>query len=151
MLLVGIVVSTWLGVPVHFAQRKLAKAKEIVATEQCGRAERSLADAAQVVDQMLTRVADEKLANVPQMEGLRKELLEDAVQFYEAFLEQNRDNKSLQLETAKAQRRLSRLFHHLGDYRALGDFSRQAIAGLEGLLAEEPTRVDVRVELAEAL
>ena len=67
---------------------------------------------------MLTRVADEKLANVPQMEGLRKELLEDAVRFYEAFLEQNRDNKLLRLETAKAQRRLSQILYYLGHYRA---------------------------------
>jgi tetratricopeptide (TPR) repeat protein len=130
---------------------KLARANEELATGQRARAERHLADAAQVVDRMLTRVADEKLASVPQMEGLRKQLLEDAVQFYEEFLRQNRGNRSLQLETAKAHSRLSRLFHHLGDYRAVGDLSRQAIASLEGLLAEDPTRVEVRVELAEAL
>ena len=129
----------------------LARANEDLATEQRARAEGHLADAAQVVDRMLTRVADEKLASVPQMEGLRKQLLEDAVQFFEEFLRQNRGNRSLQLETAKAQRRLSRLFQQLGDYRAVGDLSRQAIASLEGLLADDPTRVEVRFELAEAL
>jgi tetratricopeptide (TPR) repeat protein len=85
------------------------------------------------------------------MEGLRRQLLEDALQFYQDFLQRNRGNRSLQLETAKAHRRLSRLLHNLGDYRPVGDLSRQAIASLEGLLAEDPTQVDVRVELAEAL
>jgi serine/threonine protein kinase len=130
---------------------KLARANEDLATQQRTRAEGHLADAATVVDRMLTRVADEKLASVPQMEGLRKQLLEDAVQFYEEFLSHNRGNKSLQLETAKVHNRLSRLFHHLGDQRAVGDLSRQAIDSLEGLLAEDPTRVEVRIELAEAL
>jgi len=149
-LVVGIVVSMWQAIRAYRAE-ELARAKEILATEQRGRAERHRAAAAQVVDRMLTRVADEGLANVPQMEGLRKELLQDALRFYEAFLEQNQGNKSLRLETAKARRRLSRLSYHLGHYRTSGDFSGQAIADLEALLAEEPTQVEVRVELAEAL
>ena len=115
------------------AARLRARTSEQEANTQRGRAERNLADAAGVVDRMLTRVADEKLANVPQMEGLRKELLEDAVQFYEAFLraESGQTSRS-ELETAKAQRRLSRLFYHLGDYRALGDFEPPGDRGPRG-------------------
>jgi tetratricopeptide (TPR) repeat protein len=130
---------------------KRAQTNERLADRQRSRAEQNLAEAARVVDQMLIRVADVKLANVPQMAELRKELLEDAARFYDSLLRENRGNKSLQLETARVHCRLSRLFHYLGDHRAVGEFSRQAIMSLEGLLAEDPDQVEVEIELAAAL
>ena len=41
----------------------------------------NLRTAVQAVDQMLTRVANDKLADVPQMEPVRKAPLEDALKY----------------------------------------------------------------------
>jgi tetratricopeptide (TPR) repeat protein len=96
-------------------------------------------------------VADEKLPNVPQMEELRKELLEDALRFYESFLRRNQGNEALLLETAKAHTRIARLSFHLGRYGTMAESSRRAVAVLDDLLVKEPTRADLRRELAEAV
>ena len=63
-------------------------ALELAKNEQKA-AERNLREAMKAVDQMLTRVGDERLASVPQMEPVRRQLLQDAVDFYQRFLEAN--------------------------------------------------------------
>src|SRR5438874_507671 len=72
-------------------------------------AQYNLKEALRAVDQMLTRVAEERLADVPHMEPVRKALLEDALQFYQDFLRQNSSNPALRLETAKVHRRLGNI------------------------------------------
>src|SRR4030095_12241843 len=56
-----------------------------VATEQRRQAQSNLNDALAAVDQMLTRVSEDRLAYVPQMEPVRRELLQDALGFYQKF------------------------------------------------------------------
>ena len=51
-------------------------------------AESYLRDAQDVVDRLLTRVANEHLLNQPHMEPVRRKLLEDALEFHQRFLEQ---------------------------------------------------------------
>src|SRR5207248_9121256 len=46
-------------------------------------ARQSLSKACEAVDLLLTRVAEERLFNKPQMESLRRVLLEDAARFYQ--------------------------------------------------------------------
>jgi serine/threonine protein kinase len=83
-LIVGTVVSTWQAVRATTAEG-LAQTRLEETEEARKDADANLRKAREAVDQMLTRVADDKLAAVPQMESIRKALLEDALEFYLAF------------------------------------------------------------------
>ncbi len=60
----------------------------------------ALATARQAVDQMLMRVANDKLSNMPLGHPLREALLQEALQFYEGFLAQANDDASVREDMA---------------------------------------------------
>jgi tetratricopeptide (TPR) repeat protein len=101
-------------------------------------AEANLKGALGAVDQMLTRVAEVKLLNVPQMEPVRRELLQDALGFYQAFLRDNGDSPVIRSEVAIAYRRMGRIQSLLGQRKEADESYRRAVALGEGLLAESP-------------
>ncbi|MCR9200172.1 MAG: protein kinase [Planctomycetaceae bacterium] len=76
-------------------------------------AEKNLRKAREAVDSMLSRVGHERLRNIPQMESLRRELLEEAARFHEEFLEDS-GNADLQIEAARTQQRLGGIYRLLG-------------------------------------
>ncbi|MFO0967576.1 MAG: serine/threonine-protein kinase [Gemmataceae bacterium] len=102
-------VSTWQAVRATKAEG-LAETRLETETDARQQAQHNLKEALRAVDQMLTRVGEEKLADVPHMEPVRKALLEDALVFYEDFLNKNGNDPALRLETAKAHRRLGNLY-----------------------------------------
>jgi serine/threonine protein kinase len=77
------------------------------------RAEENLEDARQVVDSMLTRVG-EGLAKQPRMQKMRKQLLEEALQFYQRFLQQKANDPRMRAETARAMWRVGSIHYLLG-------------------------------------
>jgi tetratricopeptide (TPR) repeat protein/tRNA A-37 threonylcarbamoyl transferase component Bud32 len=78
------------------------------------RAERNLARARDAVERMLTRVGDRTLANVPRMERVRGELLQDALALQREFLEESRGDPSLRAEVGEAELRCARVLSDLG-------------------------------------
>ena len=95
-------------------ERRIAKAHEDLAVDAQGKSAESLKDALAAVEQMLTRVSQERLANVPQMEPVRKELMEEALKFYQKFLKENHDDPLIRRETAGAYRRMADIYRRLG-------------------------------------
>ncbi len=176
-LIVGTVVSTWQAIratraegladerletasanyQTAEAQRKRAEAseqdaktKEGLAQDARSAAVENLKDAIAAVDQMLTRVADERLANMPQMEAVRRELLQDALKFYQRFLERKNDDRAIRRETAGAQLRLARIHRSLGQYAlAEIDYGKTFAMFLE-LAAQGPLDPESRRELSLA-
>ena len=59
------------------------------------RAEANFQKAVEAVERLLIRVGNERLRDVPQMELLRAELLEDALQFQRGFLADRGDDPGL--------------------------------------------------------
>lgn len=113
--------------------------------------------ATRAVDTMLTRVGDEALRHVPQVEPVRRRLLEDALAFYRAFLatEEGAD-AALRLEAVRVRIRAAHLCANLGDLRAAEDYAREAIAGLRLLQGDtassrEEAEVHAACELADIL
>jgi serine/threonine protein kinase/tetratricopeptide (TPR) repeat protein len=94
-----------------------AEANEIQAIAAQKEAQENLQHALAAVDQMLTRVADDKLIYVPQMEQIRRELLLDALRFYEKFLEKQNDDPVVRREAAFAYQRVGRIHNELGQYQ----------------------------------
>jgi tetratricopeptide (TPR) repeat protein len=108
------------------------------ATEQRRQAQENLNDALAAVDQMLTRVSEDRLAYVPQMEPVRRELLQDALRFYQKFLATRADDPTIRRETALAYRRVGNLHFLLGDYDKSEEAYRKGFAMLDALDARAP-------------
>jgi tetratricopeptide (TPR) repeat protein len=121
------------------------------AVAQEARAKANLLKAIEAVDRMMTRVADERLAHLPQFEDERRRILEDAVTFYNEFLNQESDDPVLRHETARACTRLGKVFQGLGRApQAIEAFTR-AVQLQELLLAQNSSDPGLRNELAETL
>jgi tetratricopeptide (TPR) repeat protein/tRNA A-37 threonylcarbamoyl transferase component Bud32 len=90
------------------------------------------------VDKMLTGVADERLAGVPQAEQVRRELLGEALAFYRGFLREKADDPELIRETARAYRRVGDIERLLGEHAE----AEQAYLDALALLSKEGGRSD---------
>src|SRR5262249_43932353 len=128
----------------------IAKANEIRAKAAQKAAQENLKEALAAVDQMLTRVGNDRLAFVPQMEAVRRDLLQDAVKFYQRFLEKNSDDSLVRREAALAYRRLGWLHLSLGRLPESEVAFRKAFALFDQLESQSTLGADTRSELVEA-
>ena len=146
-LLIGTSVSTWQALSAIQAradsdtQRARAEASE-------QRARANLRKAREAVDQMLLRVSD-RLTNEPQTEQLRTELLQDAMNFYGVFLQQEPSNPEVQYEAGKAYLTYGTLQGDLGQATSAEQTYRQAVEVFQGLVAQSPANLEYRKQLAE--
>ncbi|TAH36374.1 MAG: serine/threonine protein kinase [Planctomycetota bacterium] len=122
----GMGLAATVVVPTLLAVQQGAARAQISAQYQ--RAEANFDTALAAVDRMLTRVAAERLVRTPQTEGLRRAVLQDALDFYRGFLQQKGDDPRLQYETARAWRRVGDISALQGDVGAATDAYRQALA-----------------------
>jgi len=91
------------------ADRRRREAERLQALE-----EQNFRRALHAVNVMLTRVAQQELANVPGMHDVRRELLEEALALYREFLNQRRGDPRVRLETLKAYDRVGEITLLLG-------------------------------------
>lgn len=105
----ALIVVTLLGLGGIIWQWRSAVVEAARANDQRTQAEENLRDAVEVVDQFLTRVSEDKLKDTPGFEPLRRQLLEDALGYYERFLQKPSASPELFLETAKAATRAAGL------------------------------------------
>jgi serine/threonine protein kinase len=124
-----------------FAQRDLAATAKEDADRQRQRAERNFERARAAVDQMLTRVGDQKLKNVPLMEQLQRDLLEDALEFNQQFLEERATDPSVRKETVHAYLRAANIRSMLGHHDQAVAAYREAIQLLQQVVDETPEEV----------
>jgi tetratricopeptide (TPR) repeat protein/tRNA A-37 threonylcarbamoyl transferase component Bud32 len=108
----------------------------------------NLRKARDAVDRMLTRVAQEQLRDMPRMEPVQRQLLEDAVEFYQDLVRQNADDPETRYETGRAHRRLGNLYRWRHQLERAESSQREGLALLERLVAESPTVPAYRQELA---
>jgi serine/threonine-protein kinase len=134
------------------AQRneKLAVERRIEAEREHARAEKNFQEALAAVDVMLTRVGEKRLAHEPRMERLRRDVLQQALSFYQGFLAAAEKDPTVRSETARAYRRVGDIEDMLGDYAASEREYRSAINLLQELAAKAPQNADLRAELAAA-
>ncbi len=123
---IGMVAIVW-SWQVARLEREAARRSRDTAVREADRAHANLQQAVDAVDRMLTRVVDEKLAYVPQFEVERTQILEDAVTFYQRFLQQESDNPTLLREAGRANAKLGQLFLSLGRHQQAEAALRRAI------------------------
>jgi serine/threonine protein kinase/Tfp pilus assembly protein PilF len=116
-------------------------------TEALTEAKANLEDAMAAVDRLLTRLADERLADVPQMESIRRELLQDALKFYQKFLARKSDDPVIRREAAGCYWRVGSIYFWLGQDRDANEAFRKAIAMMEELGAASSRDPEQRFEL----
>jgi serine/threonine-protein kinase len=100
------------------------------------------------VDAMLTEVSEDKLRHVPEMDAVRRTLLEKAVGFYQQFLETKGDDPAVRGETGRAFKRLADIYLLLGQRADTTQAYQQGADILEELTASYPAVPDYREWLA---
>jgi len=114
-------------------------------------AEDNFRHARAAVELMLTRVGQEKLANEPRMEKVRRDLLAGALDFYQRFLKERGNDPLLRWETARAFQRVGDIHEMLGEDKEAEDAYRSSNKMLAELQAQAPDNVDYRREHATTL
>ncbi|MGO9599209.1 MAG: protein kinase domain-containing protein, partial [Isosphaeraceae bacterium] len=110
-------------------------------------AERNFSEAQDAVDQMLTEVAEVELADMPQMQAVRRRLLEKARSVYVRFLTQRRTDPAIRREAGRAHVRLGEIAERLGDHIESERAFQEGIAILDDLLRDHPTSDDALRDL----
>jgi len=116
----GLSIATWMTATAY--DRERAKAAE--AAWQYERAERNFRQARAVVDEF-TRITDETLGNHPMMETARMRMLQAALTYYQNFVDQHRDDATLQADLAASLAKVELILKELttligaGRYRLL--------------------------------
>ncbi|MCK6445900.1 MAG: serine/threonine protein kinase [Planctomycetes bacterium] len=138
-----------LGGPLLWAWQERRAAGEIRA--QRDRAEQNLAHAMEAVEQMLSRVGDVDLRFVPQMEPVRRGLLEEAVKLLERFVAENEGDVRVAAELAHGRARLASLFEELGRNDDAARAREKELESYATLLANAPDDRDLLVAQARAV
>jgi tetratricopeptide (TPR) repeat protein len=114
------------------------------------RADLNFERAFQAVDHMLSRVGGQDLADVPEMEKVRHDLLAEALEFLRAFVAEqtHSDDPKVLRGLAIAHQRMGSIQFLLGDQRPAEQEYRRAIAIQAHLFARFPNEVKYRQELA---
>jgi serine/threonine-protein kinase len=118
------------------------------ANRQRDRAAKNFRKAVEAVEQMLTRVAGERLAHVPHMEQVQRDILEDALRYYQGFIQEESADPAVRFETARAYRNLASVHHALGRYAEAEKDFKQALDLQRQLAAEMPSVPAYRHDLA---
>jgi tetratricopeptide (TPR) repeat protein len=110
----------------------------------------NLRKARDAVDRMLTRVSEERLRDIPQVEPVQRALLEDALEFYRDFARQAHDDPEVLLEASQAYGRLGRAYTRFGRSDEGERCYREALALQQGLAAAFPAVAAYRNALARS-
>jgi tetratricopeptide (TPR) repeat protein len=113
------------------------------------RAEAHYLRARQVLDQ-LTQLGVE-LSNRSGMGDTSRKILEQALTFYEGFLQERSADPSVQLETGRACQRAALINQQLGQFDPAERILRRGVEILDELIAQEPDNADARKSLADCL
>jgi hypothetical protein len=111
------------------------------------RAENSFRQARRAVD-FFTQVTEVDLAERPEMLGVRRKLLEAALEYYQEFIEQQRDYPSLHAELAASHFRVATILDAVGSPDEAVASMEQARNITENLVRDHPTFPEYRKALS---
>jgi serine/threonine protein kinase/tetratricopeptide (TPR) repeat protein len=136
-LLGGIVATSWQAVR---ATRAEQLAGQRLGAEQAARrqAVANLRKARQAVDDSFTRISESTLLYHPNVEPLRKQLLQSAARYYEGFVREHGDDPELQAELVAAYFRIAGLIYALGTGEDWLVPFEKGIAVMEELMRRKP-------------
>jgi len=129
------------GTTIGLVQVRAERDKVLAAKEQERlafiKAEQNFQTARDAVDKMYTRAAEE-MRDKPQVEPIRRALLEDALKFYEGFLKEKSEDPTVRHEAARAYWRAGSICLLLGRTEQVEPALNEAVALLKRLVADFP-------------
>jgi serine/threonine protein kinase/tetratricopeptide (TPR) repeat protein len=140
-------VSTTLAVRATRAEER-ALAERDRAEQEKGRAEAGFRMARDTVDRFFTQVGDSPQLKAQGMEKFRKELLQNAKDFYERFIRERPDAPEVRHDLGLAHLRLAKIEEVLGDFAAAKTLSEKAVEILGELARASEDVVEYRRDLA---
>jgi serine/threonine-protein kinase len=129
-------------------RRRDAEMHRVAAERHRADAEAQFARARSAVDELLTRVSESQLMNVPGLQPLRRDLLRSALGYYEDFVRQRGHDPSLKAGLAAAQLRLAIIQRELGAEDQSEESLRRALALHESALRDRPGDPRLRAGMA---
>ncbi len=118
---------------------------------QRNRAEENFREVRQAVDDSFTKVSESALLNAPGMQPLRKQLLADALRYYQGFVRRLSDQPNVQAELAAALDRVAKITSEIGSKEEALGYLRQERGIYQTLAASRPGDVQIRRALARSI
>ena len=146
-LVAGVAVSTWqwwraeLHAGAEQRERQRAETKSIEAADNARQTR-------EAVKKSFTRLSESTLLNQPGLQPLRMQLLQDAREFYEKFLERSRNDPELQAELAAAYLRMSTIYIALDRNDEASDAAVRGFQLADKLLQQRPHDHELAEQLA---
>ncbi len=107
------------------------------------RATDSFRAARAAVDRYFTQVSESTLLNQPGVQPVRRQLLEDALQYYESFRQHHQDDRELLVDMARATFNVGRIQDELGNLTVAAQSYSDATAQLQQLLAKDAANTEL--------
>jgi serine/threonine protein kinase/tetratricopeptide (TPR) repeat protein len=154
LLVLAGVVSAWQAVRATLAEhralaeRDRAEQEKDRAEQEKNRAEASFKMARETVDRFFTQVAESPKLKAQGMEKFRKDLLQNAKEFYERFIREQLDAPEVRHDLGLAHVRLAKIHQTLGDYAAAQVLSERAVDIMRELARAQPDVADYQRDLA---
>ena len=141
----GTVAAVALAVVIVTANVRLKHQRDLAETRRL-EAVANLQKAREAVDRMLTRVSQERLKGIPQVEPVQRALLEDALEFYRGFARDAHNDPDILVEASRAYRRLGSTHEAFGRQNEAEACLREALSLQEKLAAAFPAIATYRSE-----
>ncbi len=111
----------------YFTIRTSLNRERIAQQESASRYEQTK----KAVDEFYLQVAENEELKQPRMNTLRKQLLQQALEYYRDFESQNRSDRTLLRDSALAQFRLAQIHEGLGDYDQAAEYASLSLESNE--------------------
>jgi tetratricopeptide (TPR) repeat protein len=131
------------------ANKREGQAKDLALLRQ-EEAVKNFGLATQAVDQYCTKLSENPRMREHDLEDLRKELLETAVDFYKEFVQQKIDDPSIKNELGLSYFRLAKITEQIGTRPAAIDFHRQGLGIFDQLVGDDPSVLEYQNNLAKS-
>jgi tetratricopeptide (TPR) repeat protein len=141
LLVLAAAVSVWQAVRATLAERAAVRERD--------RAEQNFRLARDAVDRYFTKVSDSPPLRAAGLEKLRRDLLLQAKEFYERFVDRQPGEPALQAELGNGHARLGDILQALGDTAAAEGHYARAVEIFEDLARREPGEAGHRRRLAQ--
>ncbi len=97
--------------------------------------------------EVFLEVVDKDLADYPELQGVRAELLQLSLAYYQDFIEQSEGDAPLQSQLAQAHMGIARILNHIGSTPAALEAIEQALETQENLVRANPNDRRFRMQL----
>ena len=129
-------------------EREAAQKAQAEADAQRTRTEEAFSQSIDIVDKFVTRISENKIIRQAGMEPVRKELLGEALEYYQQFIRRWGDHPTIRQRLGPAYFQVGNLLHAIGPRSEALAAYEQAREIFEPLVRAQPAAIPIKYELA---